>query len=32
MHTPVTLDKIDKYVADMIDLAKKSIRDAYINK
>ncbi len=28
----VTFNKIDKYVADMIDLAKESIRNAYINK
>ena len=28
----VTFKKIDKYVADMVDLAKKSIRNAYPNK
>ena len=27
----VTFNIIDKYVADMIDLAKESIRNAYIN-
>lgn len=28
----VTFQKIDKYVADMVDLAKKSIRDAHFDK
>lgn len=27
----VTLNIIDKYVADMVDMAKESIRNAYIN-
>lgn len=28
----VTFKKIDKYVADMVNLAKESIRDAHFNK
>lgn len=28
----VTFKKIDKYVADMVDLAKESIRNAYPDK
>ena len=28
----VTFNVIDKYVADMINLAKESIRNAYLNK
>lgn len=28
----VTFNIIDKYVADMINLAKESIRNAYLNK
>lgn len=32
MSAKVIFDKIDKYVEDMINLAKESIRNTYINK